>query len=166
MRPPVRAALEPTSALMEQVVDGLGALERAHRVYLHETIRASFGDSLDLDEAMRPLFPNQNRWDYLLGYTPARRIVALEPHSAHEDQISVIIEKKKAAQEQLRGHLKKNAVVAEWFWVASGKVQFAKTEKAIRRLDEHGILFVSRNLLAKHLAHLGRGDASRRAARR
>lgn len=165
MRPPVRAALEPTSALVEQVEDGLGALERDHRAHLDETIRASFGDSLDLDEAMRPFFPNESRWDYLLGYTPAGRVVALEPHSAHEDQVSVVIAKKKAAQEQLRGHLKKSASVAEWFWVASGKVQFAKTEKAIRRLDEHGILFVSRILLAKHLAHLGRGNANRRSVR-
>lgn len=41
--------------------------------------------------------------------------------------------------------------VRRWFWVASGRVQFADTERARRRLDEHGIRFVGKVLQARYL---------------
>lgn len=154
MTTPIRSGLEATSPLIWRVQDGLAALERADRAHVDEGIRADFDDSLDLDEAMREAYPEENRWDYLLGYGPGGRIIGLEPHSARADQVSVVIAKKKSAQDQLRGHLKRGASVAEWFWVASGKVDFADTEKSVRKLEQNGIQFVRRTLLPKHLRHL------------
>jgi hypothetical protein len=148
---PIRKALEEQSPLQQAVRDGLGACKDAHRAYIDENLRAAFADSLDCDEAMRAIYPDDHRWDYLFGYRPSGVVIGLEPHSAKEDQISTVIEKRKAALEQLRPHLKEGARVETWLWVASGTVHFADTEKARRRLDQSGIKFVGKRVLEKHL---------------
>ena len=151
---PLRAALRDESTLQAEIQDGLGALERPHRGMLDDVVKGTIADSLDLDEAMRPGRDRDNRWDYLLGHGPSGAVVALEPHSAHDKEVSVVIAKKQAARDQLRQHLESDRWVEKWLWVASGNVGFSPTGKAIRRLDQRGIEFVGRKVLAKHLKDL------------
>lgn len=162
---PVRNALQGNSALLTLVADGLAALANSHRGLIAEQIRASFIDSLEIDENLRKGRDQEYRWDYLLGHAAMSCVVGLEPHSAKDDQIHRVIRKKQKALEQLRPHLRDGAKVAEWFWVASsGKNRFADTEKTRRQLDQNGIKFVCPQLAAKHMDELA---ASRvRAGRR
>lgn len=148
---PVRNALHENSALLPLVADGLGALKNAHRDYLDSGIRQAFADSLDLDEAVKDGHEQENRWDYLLGHTPSGEVIAIEPHSAKQDEITTVINKRIAAQEHLKDHLRAGARVTRWLWVASGKVHFANTEKTKLRLDQNGIQFVGKKVAAKHL---------------
>ncbi len=148
---PIRSSLKKASSLHSEVKDGIGAVEKAHRSYLAVGVRGSFADSLDLDKAMQEGHEQENRWDYLLGHIASAAVIGLEPHSAKQDEISTVIKKKKTAKEQLAGHLRPGARITTWLWVASGKVHFADTEKARRRLDQQGIQFIGREVLAKHL---------------
>jgi hypothetical protein len=148
---PVRQALKDGSVLQEKVSDGIGAVKKAHRRMLADDVRGTFGDSLDLDAALQAKHPGENRWDYLLGHNPSEQVVAVEPHSAKQDEITTVINKRKAAKDQLAGHLKPGARVSKWLWVASGKVYFADMEKTRFRLDQNGIEFVDKKVLAKHL---------------
>ncbi len=148
---PVRRALREGSALLSSVADGLGAVKRKHRDYFDDGVRREFADSLELDEAVRQDHEQENRWDYLLGHAPSGEVIAVEPHSAKQDEITTVIQKRTAAREQLEGHLREGARVTKWLWVASGKVHFADTEKARLRLDQNGIEFVGTKVAAKHL---------------
>jgi hypothetical protein len=148
---PIKKALVVTSPLRAQVEDGLKALKPADHEYLAQDVRSTFADSLELDAALREDHSKENRWDYLLGHRPTGEVVGLEPHSAKQDQITAVIGKKEAAKQQLIGHLKPGRRVSRWLWVASGTVHFADTEKARLRLDQSGIQFVGRHVLAKHL---------------
>ncbi len=152
---PVRSALNPTSPLQAKVADGLSAVNTAHRRCLDAGVRTDFADSLDLDDALRAEHPEENRWDYLLGHKPSGEVIALEPHSAKSDQVSTVIAKRRAAMEQLAGHLRAGARVSRWLWVASGRIHFADTEKARRELDEKGIEFVGNQVLPRHLPPSG-----------
>lgn len=147
---PVRSALRKDSTLLPLVADGLGAVKRTDRNYFDIAIRQTFVDSLDLDAAMQLGHEQSNRWDYLLGHAPSGNVVAVEPHSAKNDEITTVINKRIAAREQIKEHLRNGARIAKWLWVASGKVHFANTEKARRRLDQNGIEFVTK-VTAKHL---------------
>jgi hypothetical protein len=151
----VRSALKPGSRLQGNVRDGLAALSSDHKSCIEVSLRPDFSDSLDLDAAMRADYPSANRWDYLLGDQPSRTVIGLEPHSARQDEISTVIKKRKEANDQLRPHLKTSALVVEWFWVASGRVHFANTEKTKLQLDENGIRFVGTMLCRTHLSKLG-----------
>ncbi len=150
-RTPVRGALRKGCPLMSCVEDGIGAVESSHRSYFDTPVRSSFADSLDIDKALHAGREQENRWDYLLGHAASGEVVAVEPHSAKQDEISTVIRKRQAAREQLREHLRDGAKIAKWLWVASGKVHFAATEKAKLRLDQNGIEFVGRVVMAKHL---------------
>lgn len=148
---PLRSAIDRTSPLRDRVCDGIGAVKRPDHSIFAPEIRETFGDSLDLDAALQERHPQENRWDYLLGHTPSNKIVAVEPHAAREDQVNTVIKKKQAAKQQLSAHLKPGQRVLSWLWVSSGKVHFADTEKARRLLDQNGVHFVGRRVLAKHL---------------
>jgi hypothetical protein len=148
---PVRSALTQTSALQGHVKDGLGAIAAAHHAHVEMELRPAFGDSLDIDAGLLSGRESEHRWDYLLGHGPTRMVIALEPHSAKQDQVSTVIRKKQAAMDQLRGHLRDGVKIARWFWVASGDVQFADTERERRRLDQHGIEFIGKVLRARHV---------------
>lgn len=148
---PIRGILTEASVILPQVKDGLGAVQRAHKDYLSVELRTKFADSLDIDEALKAGHESENRWDYLLGHAASGLVVAVEPHSARDDEITTVINKRAAAREQLKDHLRPGAKIARWLWVASGKVRFASTEKAGFRLAQHGIEFVGSQVQAKHL---------------
>ncbi|MBL9104773.1 MAG: hypothetical protein JNL82_27765 [Myxococcales bacterium] len=162
MTTPIRDALVAQSTLRPLVEDGLQALKREHRAMVDAAIRGEFADSLELDEAMLKGNEQANRWDYLLGHESTGHIVGLEPHSAKNDEITTVIGKRRAALDQLRGHLKPSARVTHWFWVASGKVDFLPLDKAKIRLDNEGITFIGKTLQAKHLPRAGSTTSARR----
>jgi hypothetical protein len=155
-RTPIRAALRPGSSLLPSVKNGLAALQKASIV--HRDVRQDFGDSLDLDAELRADYPNENRWDYVLGHMPSRELIGVEPHSAHTNEVSVVIAKKQAAATRLRAHLRDGRSVTRWFWVASDNVAINDLDKTRRQLDQHGIELVGRVLLPKHLP---KGKAAR-----
>ncbi|MBI5528303.1 MAG: hypothetical protein HY897_18375 [Deltaproteobacteria bacterium] len=150
-RTPLRGALRATSSLLALVHDGLGAVKSADKKCLAPGVGASLADSLDLDAAMHEDHPEENRWDYLLGHAPSGEVVGVEPHSARQHEITTVIRKKEAARRHLAGHFRAGRRVSRWLWVASGRVHFANTERTRRRLDEHGILFVGKQVLERHL---------------
>lgn len=151
MTTPIRKALVATSSLQPLVRPGLQAVARAHRTLIDEDVRASFADSLDVDKAFEKGHEQENRWDYLLGHGESRNIVGLEPHTANNKEVSTVIRKREASLRHLRDHLRPGVFVAEWFWVASGKVDFTPMDKAINRLNENGISFVGKTFLRKWL---------------
>lgn len=148
---PLRRSLSKGSALLALVEDGIAALKRADRARLANEIRPEFGDSLDLDAAMLEGHEQEHRWDYLLGHTPSKCVIGIEPHSAATNEITTVIKKKEAAVRQLAAHLGPGKRVARWIWVASGKNHFADTEKARLRLYQAGIDFAGPTVMEKHL---------------
>ncbi len=159
-------ALRDESPLCQSVCQGMGAIEASHHVCFEEGVRSTFQDSLDLDEALRAGNDQANRWDYLLSHSPSNEVVAVEPHSAKQDEISTVIKKRTAAREQLRPHLREGAQISRWLWVASSGVYFADTEKVKKLLDQNGILFVGKKVLEKHLGAKGKPDPDGRLKRK
>lgn len=151
MTTPVRAALKEDSSLLPRVADGLGAVEKVHKALIEEGIRSHFDDSLESDEGLREGRESEHRWDYLLGHAPSSSVVGLESHSAYTTEVSVVIKKRAAALEQLRAHLRPGKRVVEWYWVASGRVDFVPHEKQVNLLAQHGVRFVGKQLRAKDL---------------
>jgi hypothetical protein len=152
---PVTRALKG-SYLTAAIQGGIQAVPTDKRKHISESVRSDFLDSLDLDEASRPRFPNDARWDYLLGHATSSKIVAIETHSAETSQVSKVIQKRTASLGHLQGQLATGHHVAAWYWVASGRVDFVPHEKTVLRLSENGIQFVGGRLEAKHLAHLSK----------
>lgn len=139
-------ALVPESTLHDQIVDGIGAIKKADRALIEPSLRKLFGDSIDLDAATAAEFAQAHRWDYLLSMPSKDKLIGLEPHSASDGEVKVVIRKKQNAQDFLRNHLKTKTQVAEWYWVTRGRVAFSRMDPAVRALNQHGIRFAGRSL--------------------
>jgi hypothetical protein len=98
-------------------------------------------DSLNLDGATSAEYPNANRWDYIVAVRATRTLVAVEPHSARDDEIATVIAKKQHSSRVLRDHLKEEWRISAWIWVSSSRVKFSKMDPALRRLNQNGIRF-------------------------
>ncbi len=144
----LETALIAGSTLLPHVRKGLGAVKAGDRALIAIGQRPKVGDSLDLDQATVTAFPDTHRWDYLLSIPASQKIVGIEPHSARDVEIKVVISKRRNAIEYLRDHLPANLRVAQWFWVSGGSVRFSKMDKARRLLDQNGIRFAGKQLLS------------------
>lgn len=153
MSGPVSRALTG-SYLASAIRGGIRALPSDKRKHIAESVRSDFLDSLDLDEASRPRYPTDARWDYLLGHTPSSHVIAVETHSAETSEIFKVIQKRTASLGHLQGQLGAGHRVAAWYWAASGRIDFVPHEKTMLHLSENGIQFVGGRLEEKHLAHL------------
>ena len=151
MTTPIKLSLVKSSSLQGRVCEGLGALEKAHKQLIDKGLRKSFADSVDIDDGLKEGNERANRWDYLLGHEESAMVVALEPHSANTSEVSTVIAKKSSALDQLRDHLRFGGRIAAWYWVASGRVDFAPHDKVILKLEQEGIQFVGAMLKPKHL---------------
>lgn len=123
-------------------------MAKSDRKLIHVNIRPEIGDGINLDEATRVAFPNQHRWDYILSVPHRKLLIGVEPHSANDGELSVVIKKRINAVGFLAGQLKPGERVARWYWVTNGKVDFSNTEKTRRALDQNGIRFVGKMLSA------------------
>jgi hypothetical protein len=148
-RTPVRKALVSSSSLLVAVKDGLQALRGVDLTMIHDAVRKSFGDSLDLDAASEPGNEQKNRWDYLLGWSPTGAVIAFEPHTGNAADL---VKKKLAAKEFLGAHLEKEVRIFKWIWVTKQDLHHADTERWARSLEQNGIQLVRRLVLEKHLA--------------
>ncbi|WP_147297901.1 hypothetical protein [Trinickia dinghuensis] len=78
--------------------------------------------------------------DYLLGHEASGDVVAVEPHSAKDGQVSTVVKKQGAARNHLRDHLRDGVKIRKWLRVSAGKVHFADTEKTKLLLLQSGNL--------------------------
>ena len=84
-------------------------------------------------------YPNDSRWDYVVGYRRSKKAVAhfIEVHSAEASDVSKIQEK----LEWLRGFLQEEAqgslaaLSREFHWVASGRINIPKHLPQFKRLQ-------------------------------
>lgn len=139
-------ALETNSSLRPGVRAGIQALSAADRDRIAAKLRRRFGDSLDLDAALRDTHPRDPRWDYILSVPDADKLVGIEPHPARDSEVKVMIEKRRSALKHLSGHLAPNRVITDWYWVATGTSALNPTGHQFRALAASGITFVGNAL--------------------
>jgi hypothetical protein len=142
----LKAALHEESRLRDLVEVGMGAFNKTDVKSIAENQRSRIGDSIDLDAASKDEHPEANRWDYIISIPDLKELAGIEPHSAKDSEVSVVIRKKKHATDYLRTHLQNGYRITKWFWVTHGPVSFSKMDPARRRLDQNGIKFVGRLL--------------------
>jgi hypothetical protein len=147
----VALALAPGSTWQAHVEVGLQALRPADKSCFAESLRSEFGDSLDLDAASRSERGPTRCWDYLVGHTCSRKIIAVEPHNAATGEVGVVIEKRRSTCALLSGHMRPDSHIAAWIWVPSGRVDIVAFDRAQSRLASEGIHIVGRPLTAQRL---------------
>ncbi|MCS7036436.1 MAG: hypothetical protein RMJ33_14275 [Saprospiraceae bacterium] len=96
--------------------------------------------SVSLDACLQAAFPNDNHWDYALGY--AGKAYFVEVHPAIPREVKTVLKK----LEWLKGWLRKEAPKLEnlkadsaFHWIASGNVGTLSTSREYRQAAQAGV---------------------------
>jgi hypothetical protein len=117
------------------VQKGKEALKGEHRPKV--IMKAQCG--VDLDTHGPRSDRGEKRWDYVLVNHDARGH-GVEVHPASTGEVDAMIAKKRWAEHVLAAEAKK-LEVGRWHWVASGRVDIRRHDRARKKLAEAGIEF-------------------------
>lgn len=145
-----RDALEATPQIRECYRNGLQALG-AYSIKINPGNARLCHGSVDLDSCVESLYPNDNRWDYILSYS--NRVYYVEVHPANTSEIDIVIAKLNWLKDWLRQHAPgiSNMVQGSpaYHWLTSNGVHILPTSLQARRLAASGIPFPKRQLNLK-----------------
>ena len=135
---------------------GTQALENRHRNRVSCTDPRRLTGSIDLDSALgkAPGYANAPRWDYGLGYKPARgreQAVWVEVHAATTSEVRAVLNKLRWLRDWLNaeaGQLRQLTNLADggrrYVWIASGGDSINRNSRQFRTLSKSGIRLMSR----------------------
>lgn len=127
------------SACFQNGLQALGA--NSAKVSLSDSRKAE--GSVDIDGCTAALYPNDNRWDYALGYDGA--VYFAEVHPANTGEVSTVLRKLQWLKDWLHAKAPElNKLKAThrtpFYWILSGKFNIPKNSPQYRRLVQAGLL--------------------------
>jgi hypothetical protein len=128
-----------TPEIAECLKAGLQALG-ANRGKIIVNSTGDLKGSVDIDTCVKDNYPNEHRWDYVLGYKD--HIYYVEVHPANTGEVKIIIEKLdwlKQWRKRSAPRLEAAQHSSTYHWISSGKTAIAKRSRYRRILAQKGI---------------------------
>ena len=127
---------------------GLWALKAIDADHISSTHPRELAGSADVDTALAVTLPNAHRWDYVVGTSAGKTVIAhwIEVHPASSTKNIAEVERKLV---WLAGWLRGNPLAPypkDVVWVASGKSTFNTRSPSIKALAAKGCRFVGGHL--------------------
>ena len=123
--------------------DGLQALSSADRQRIHPQNPRSVTGSVNIDGNLRASFPEDNRWDYAVGYRGVddrEKAYFIEVHPAETSEVKRILQKARALSDWARQHAPELwAMPRQLHWVASGRCRIRLNDAYRRQLALEGL---------------------------
>lgn len=117
---------------------GLRGVKTSDKKYFQCRNTSNIEGSVDIDSCLASKYPNENRWDYVIGYDDQNYFI--EIHPASTSNISEIIAKKNWLMQWLRNQRSPLLQRSYSFhWIATGKVNIRKGSPQMNRLSSSGI---------------------------
>ena len=142
----VEAAQHPVN---NSYCSGKQAMENKHRHLVTCQDSKRLTGSIDLDKALEKHRPNDNRWDYGLGYKPANggeQAIWVEVHSATTREVSKVLSKLQWLKdwlnedaEQLRRLSDRADGNIRYVWIASSGVKIQRHSRQRKQLALSGL---------------------------
>ena len=134
-------AVEGTPEISTAYRSGLQALKRSDRSSVAVSDPWILYGSVDIDTAVQEKYPNDNRWDYAIGYSG--KVCYVEVHPAYTSEVSVVENKLR----WLKIWLKENAPLLDaipkatpaFVWAQTGKGAILPRSSQARKLATMGI---------------------------
>jgi len=136
-------AVSRTPSIRGHLKSGLKALRKGDRSRVSCDGRRLRG-SIDIDNALRDLYPNDARWDYAVGVHQSHQdfVVWLEMHPASSLHVDEVLSKMRwlsqwlgTSAPELRG------LPRRLCWVATGRIPFSRGSPQARKLAQAGLRF-------------------------
>jgi len=137
------AAVKDTIGISDAFSDGLGALKKADKKRVSAQKPRNLIGSIDLDSALKELFPDTPRWDYGIAYADEAEIIHwVEVHPASSGHIAEVIAKLDWLKKWLEETANKlNEIPRKFVWVSSGSVSLQPGSPQRKLLATKGVYF-------------------------
>lgn len=139
-----KVAVEATPELNGCYHPGLQAFGAySNKIELHDNRECN--GSVEIDECVRLIYPNANRWDYVFAYKSTAYFV--EVHSAESNEVSVVLAKLQWLKDWLNTKAPEIAKIKAkqpYFWIQSSRFSIPKTTRQYRVAAQNGILPISK----------------------
>ncbi len=138
-----KSAVESIPEVADGYRPGLQALTNADTRKIKVGNTGLLSGSVDIDKCTKDKYPEENRWDYALGYNDKAYFV--EVHGATTGEIKTVISKAewlKSWLKQTGKPLREIQASDTLYWIATGKVAILPTSSYHRNLDKHKIRLV------------------------
>jgi hypothetical protein len=143
-------AVRQTPGLTNSYQRGLQALRPSARGRSVCPARHRVTGSVDLDEALKPLFPADPRWDYVIGCKREQgheHLYWVEIHPAKPGEVRQVLSKFSWLRRWLvKDGVRLNDLPASYHWLASGKTAITRQSASYRRLAKSGLHLAGRQL--------------------
>lgn len=141
--------VDATEGLAGAHRSGLGALSGSAASHVSVRPETRLSGSVDLDSALRPLFPTAARWDYVIGRKQGRKRDLLHWIEIHPASGGKNVGEVAAKVQWLRGWLAGTPLAAyprRLVWVASGRAAFNARDPKLKALALAGVQFAGGHL--------------------
>lgn len=124
------------------VKQGLQGIKSCDRSKFNVSNTKKLNISIDLDECLKSLYPNDNRWDYLLIVYDEVEGYFVEIHPANTSDVAVMIAKKNWLKKEILDKLFSSVCRSKYkiVWVATNGVHILKTSKQYKQLIKENLL--------------------------
>ena len=134
-------AVEGTPDISTAYRSGLQALKRSDRSSVTVTDTMNLDGSLDIDTAVKEKYPNDNRWDYDIGYSG--KVCYVEVHPAYTSEVSTIEKKLKWLKVWLKEKASSLDAIPKatppFVWAQTGKGAILPQSSQAKKLATLGI---------------------------
>jgi hypothetical protein len=139
-------AVEATAEIRGACRPGLQALQAAARKAIQANDTRRLEGSVDIDTTLRPIYPHDPRWDYVVSVQDdagAPRLYWIEYHEANGETAKDVASKarwvKQWARTAGRPVWEFGGRKMDLRWIASGRVRLPKKSRQVRLLAQEGV---------------------------
>lgn len=134
-------AIEKTDEISTSYYKGIQAIKNCERDKIIAEDSQKIDGSVDIDNAVKHLYPNDNRWDYAVGYNG--KVCYVEVHPAYTGEVEKIAQKLFWLKEWLndKAPLLSSLPKAQipFVWLSTKGVHIIPQSKQYKRLASLGI---------------------------
>ena len=146
-----RTAVENTNEIANFLNTGLDALSKAHKNSIIVSYHNKITGSVNIDDALLSAYPNENRWDYAIGYRISKqedKVFFAEFHRAIVSEVELVLKKKEWLMSWMCGKPLDNLRQRRFVWVSAGGIKIPQNSPQWRNIINHGIRLVRRLTLS------------------
>jgi len=140
-----RVAVEEAPGLEDAYKKGLQALKEVDQNRIHCSKPRSLTGSIYLDTALTANYPNDQRWDYGIGYkknTADDEAIWVEVHPASSHNITEMLNKLSWLREWLSSEAEAlNEITTRFIWISSGRVALTAGSPQRKKIAAAGLEF-------------------------
>lgn len=140
-------AVSSTHELAPYLRSRLDALSNAHQNSIDAANFKRITGSVNIDTALQQAYPNDNRWDYAIGYRINKqddKAFFVEFHKANVDEVARVLQKKTWLENWMCGKPVDDLKQRIFIWVSAGGIKIPPNSQYRRILNANGLQLVSR----------------------